>query len=58
MPPARVCELFSGWSAEGALKYPHQQRVLRDGKPFLEGKITKVELNPVIDDAIFAKPAK
>jgi zinc protease len=55
--PARVVKLLSGWSAEGALQYPHAVRMLRDGKPFLEGKTTSVKLNPELADALFQKPA-
>ncbi len=58
MGPARVTELYSAWSAEGAIQYPHASRVLRDGKPFLEGKVTSLQLNPTLADAIFKKPAK
>jgi zinc protease len=58
MPPARAAELLSGWSAEGALQYPHAMRTLRDGKPFMESKVTSLQLNPTLADAIFKKPAK
>ena len=58
MGPARVTQLFSGWSAEGAIQYPHSVKILRDGKPFLDGKVTSLQLNPTLADAIFKKPAK
>jgi zinc protease len=58
MGPARVVQLYSGWSAEGALQYPHVVKLLRDGKPFVEGKVTSLTINPVLADAIFKKPAK
>jgi zinc protease len=58
MEPARVVELYADWAAEGAIRYPHSIKVLRNGAPFLDGKVTGVKLNaPVADDA-FAKPAK
>jgi hypothetical protein len=58
MPPGRVAELYSAWSAEGGLQYPHASRTLRDGKPFMESKVTSLQLNPTLADAIFKKPAK
>lgn len=58
MGPARVVVLYSGWSAEGALRYPHGMKLLRDGKPFLEGKVTGLTLNPTLPDELFKKPAK
>ena len=57
MGPARVVELFSGWSAEGTLSYPHAFKVLRDGSTFVEGKLTALKLNPAVADAAFQKPA-
>jgi hypothetical protein len=56
--PAHVVQIYSGWSAEGAVQVPHTIHVVRDGKPFLDGKVTSVKLNPELSDAIFAKPAK
>jgi hypothetical protein len=58
MGPARVTEIYSAWSAEGAIQYPHAMKILRDGKPFLDGKVTSIQLNPTLADAIFKKPAK
>ena len=58
MGPARVTEMLSTWSAEGALQYPHAMKIMRDGKPFLDGKVTSIQLNPTLADAMFKKPAK
>jgi zinc protease len=58
MGPARVAQIYGGWSAEGALKLPHTVSVTRDGKPFLTGKVTSVKLNPELSDEMFKKPAK
>jgi zinc protease len=58
MPPARVAELYDGWSAEGQLIFPHTLKILRDGKPFLEGKVTALKLNPPLGDELFKKPAQ
>lgn len=58
MGPARVAQIYGDWSAEGALKCPHSVSVLRDGKPFITGKITSVKLNPTLSADIFKKPAK
>ncbi len=56
--PARVIELYSAWAPEGSLHYPHAVKITRDGKPFLEGKVTALKLNPTLADALFAKPAQ
>lgn len=58
MPPARVVELRTDWSAEGAIQYPHTFKMTRDGKPFLDGKVTAIKLNPALADDVFKKPAK
>ena len=58
MPAARVQELLGDWRAEGTLSYPHSMKVLRDGKVFLESKVTAIVLNPPVTEAMFAKPAK
>ncbi len=58
MGPARVVELRTDWSAEGALQYPHTFKMTRDGKPFLDGKVTGLKLNPALGDDVFKKPSK
>jgi len=57
MGPARVVQLYEDWSPEGALRYPHQSRLLRDGEPFVEMKVAAVRLNPAVSDETFRKPA-
>lgn len=58
MGPARVVTLYEDWSAEGALRYPHQVRILRDGAAFVEAKLTSLKLNPPVTDETFRKPAQ
>ncbi len=58
MGPARVVELFSNWGAEGALQYPHALQMYRDGKIFVDGKVTSLQLNPAVSDDLFRKPAQ
>jgi zinc protease len=58
MGPARVVELRSDWRALEAVQYPYNVRLLRDGKPFMEAKVTAIKLNPAVTDDMFAKPAK
>ncbi|MFN8586556.1 MAG: hypothetical protein U0704_02055 [Candidatus Eisenbacteria bacterium] len=58
MGPARVVELFSNWSPEGALQYPHAMQMFRDGKLFVDGKVASLKLNPVLADDLFRKPAQ
>lgn len=55
--PARVVELLADWSAEGALRYPHAVKVLRDGATFIEAKLTTLKVNPAVTDETFRKPA-
>ena len=58
MGPARLVQLYEDWSAEGALRYPHQVRLLRDGAPFVEMKVSSLKLNPAVADEAFRKPAQ
>lgn len=58
MGPARVVEMFGGWSSEGPIQYPHTIQVMRDGKPMLDGKVIALKLNPVLAEDVFRKPAK
>ncbi len=58
MGPARVVELRADWAPEGAIQYPRTLKVTRDGKPFLDGKVTGLKLNPALSDDLFKKPAK
>lgn len=56
--PAEMTVTYGGWSPEGTIQYPHTVKILTDGKPFMEGKVTAVRLDPAISDETFAKPAK
>ncbi len=56
MGPARVVQLYQDWKPVGALRYPHTLKMTRDGKPFMDGKVTAVKLDPTIPPDAFAKP--
>ena len=56
--PAEMTVSYADWGPEGAIQYPHSIRILTDGKPFMEGKVTAVRLDPAVTDETFAKPAK
>ena len=58
MGPARTVELRGDWKPVGAIQYPHSVKLYRDGKMFMDAKVTKVELNVAVTDAMFAKPTK
>lgn len=58
MGPARVVELLSNWSAEGALQYPRTLQMYRDGKIFVDGKVTSLKLDAPVADDVFRKPAQ
>lgn len=58
MGPARTVELRGDWKSVGAIQYPHSVKLYRDGKMFMDAKVTKVELNVAVTDAMFAKPTK
>ena len=49
---------YDDWRAVGAIRYPHAEKVLVAGQPFLDGKITSLKLNPTLDEAAFKKPAQ
>lgn len=57
MGPARMVQLYQDWKPIGALKYPHTLKMTRGGKPFMDGKVTAVKLDPTIAAGTFAKPA-
>jgi zinc protease len=56
--PAEMTVSYGDWGPEGAIQYPHSIRILSDGKPFMEGKVTSIHLDPTVTDETFAKPAK
>jgi len=56
--PAQMTLTYSDWRAEGAIRYPHALTMLTDGKPFMDGKVTAVRLDPAVSDETFARPAK
>jgi zinc protease len=56
--PAEMTVSYADWSPEGAIQYPRAIHILTDGKPFMEGKVTAVHLDPTVSDETFAKPAK
>lgn len=56
--PARVTEMFSDWQAQGPVHYPSATKVMLDGKPLLEGKVTTLQLNAALDEAQFKKPTQ
>lgn len=58
MGPARMVQLYRDWKPVGAIQYPHGLKVLRGGEPFMDGKVTAIQLDPALAADAFAKPAK
>jgi hypothetical protein len=56
--PAVEAQSYSDWKAVGSIQYPHALTVYLDGEKLIEGKLTSAQVNPKIDPAVFAKPAK
>lgn len=55
--PAKQLQLFSDWKPEAGLQYPRAVKAQVDGKPFIEGTVTALTLNPTLADEVFKKPA-
>jgi hypothetical protein len=49
--------IYSDWKKVGALNYPHGQKVLMAGEPFMEQTMTALTINPALADELFKKPA-
>ncbi len=56
--PAVEAQAYEDWKPVGSIRYPHSLTVYLDGEKFVEGKLTSAQVNPKIDPAVFAKPAK
>ena len=56
--PARETVVSSDWRPVSGIRYPYGTRVLLDGQPFLEGKVTVLKINPPLTEEMFKKPAK
>jgi zinc protease len=56
MGPAKQTEVYSDWQAVGKVKYPHAQKLLLNGDPFMDQKVTTATFDGPIDEASFKKP--
>ena len=56
--PTKMTMQYADWKPEGALQFPRTMSLRMDGKPFMDGKITALKLNPPLADDVFKKPAK
>ena len=56
--PARLTEIYSDWQRQGSIEYPDKDRLLMDGKPLMEGKLTAAKFNVELAPEIFTKPAQ
>jgi hypothetical protein len=55
---ARLTFVLADWKPVGGIRYPHSEKVLVDGKPMLDSKVTSMMLNPDLADGVFKKPTK
>jgi len=56
--PALNTEILSDWRRAGKVQYPYGRRVLIDGEPYLEAKVTQVTFDAPIEDSSFSKPSR
>ena len=56
--PGLELTIFDDWRAVGAIRYPHIEKVMVGGQPFMDGKLASLKLNPELDEAAFKKPAQ
>ena len=56
--PGLELTIYGDWRAVGGLRYPHVEKVVVAGQPFMEGKVASLKLNPELDEAVFKKPAQ
>ncbi len=56
--PGLELTIYDDWRAVGTLRYPHVEKVVVGGQPFMEGKVASLKLNPELDEAQFKKPAQ
>jgi hypothetical protein len=55
--PVKQTQILADWKpVAGSVQFPHTQRVLMDGKPFVETHITAARFNAAIPDSMFRKP--
>lgn len=54
--PARFTEVYADWKPVGKVHLPHATTILTDGQTFMDGKVSSVELDAPLDDAMFRKP--
>jgi predicted Zn-dependent peptidase len=48
---------FGDYKTVGGIRFPHGARTVHDGDELMSSTTSSIELNPKIDDAIFAKPS-
>jgi hypothetical protein len=52
-----VEEVFSDYRPVGRVQVAHVTTVRADGRPILERKLSRIELNAELDPALFTRPA-
>jgi hypothetical protein len=56
--PAERLESYADWKPVGKVQYPHSRKVLLDGEPFLDSKVSTISFGGTIDDTTFKKPTQ
>jgi zinc protease len=54
--PAAVAVTYADWQASGPIQYPRRMTMTVDGKPFIQGALTSITLDPPVPADAFQKP--
>ena len=56
--PAMQTDIFGDWKSVGAVRYPYSTKVMMDGKPLMDNKLTAIKFDAEMADDLFKKPAQ
>jgi zinc protease len=56
--PGTETEIYSDWKQVGKVQFPHAQKTLLNGEPFVDSKVSMALLGAPLDEALFKKPAQ
>jgi zinc protease len=56
--PAERLETYADWKPVGKVQYPYARKVLMNGEPFIDAKVSTISFGGTIDDTTFKKPAQ
>ena len=53
-----MTHILDDWQPEGTLQYPHASKLMVDGSPLMEGRLTSARFNLELKEEVFKKPAE